>query len=123
MNPTLSPILDYASPRPRVKLRLPANSMLRCTSVPGTCAVVETLSGQAEARLALAFATFVLCVVIATPFGLSGRPGDYVAFTCVEAGALIGVSLLVVRNTWRRTVLRVADGEMTVAFAAPLSFR
>ena len=118
----ISPILDYASPRPRVKIRLPANSILRCQSdSPGSCSVLETLTGQQGAATALCFAAFVLCVVLGMPFTLEVGPRNYLGLTGVEAGALILVGLMVVRNTWRKTLLRVADGEMTVTFTAPLT--
>ena len=54
-------ILDYASPRKRRRMRLPAKSMLTVTHGPdGSVRVVERLAGEAQAAvMAAAFGVFV----------------------------------------------------------------
>jgi len=119
----LSPILDYASPRPRVKLRLPANSILRCTSNGRECLVEEKLAGRGGALAALCFAALVICVVMTTPLRMVQAQSADFAFPAVASLALIAMGMLVIRNTWRQTELRITDGEVTVTFSGPLTAR
>src|SRR6186997_1492171 len=65
-----APILDYASPRPRAKVRLPARSVLdlQYDRSAGEARVVETLTGKGEAIAALGFAGFVMVVLTAQIF-------------------------------------------------------
>src|SRR3954468_13625770 len=65
-----SPILDYASPRPRRKLRLPAKSVLDVRVDPDGLGItiVERLAGIPEAVAGILFAVFVLLVVGLTSF-------------------------------------------------------
>jgi hypothetical protein len=115
-----TPLLDYASPRPRTKVRLPSRSILVCHTDRDSCDVIETLSGKAGALAALIFAAFVMTVMpmllFANP-GLNTR-GDVAALLILET-PLILVGGLVVRNTWRRTRLRANADGLVVTFSAP----
>jgi hypothetical protein len=114
------PILDYASPRPRVNVRLPANSVLDIQVSSGRCVITETLTGQNVAIGALIFSAFVLVVTAASTLdGIAWKPRQEVAFMSALALTIIGLSLLVVRNTWRKTIITIADGEFSMTSTAP----
>lgn len=121
-----SPILDYASPRPRRRLRLPAKSVLDVRVDPDGLGVtiVEKLAGVPEAVAGMIFAVFVLVVAGATasinlriawvkhhlidPFGVM-----LAVFWALELTLLI----LVIDRTWRRTILEARDGRLTLRFS------
>ena len=124
-------VLDYASPRPRGKLRLPARSQLHVVRDDAGVAVLETLSGQGRAIFAITFAALTLVAmvwVISDQFGLlSGRLRPGAAAAAVFGGVLwVGglMSMLkVIDSTWRRTVLRVDAAGVSLEFSSPLARR
>jgi mannose-6-phosphate isomerase-like protein (cupin superfamily) len=124
-------VLDYASPRPRGKLRLPARSQLAVVRDETGVAVLETLTGQGRAIFAISFAALTLVAmvwVISDQFGLlSGRVRTGAAAAAVIGGLLwvggLMAILRVIDNTWRRTVLRVDADGVSLEFSSPLARR
>jgi hypothetical protein len=119
-------VLDYASPRPRVKLRLAANSILRHEMVDdGRCVITEALAGKQSAVLGVAFAAFVLgnipVQLLNEPTLTLKRSGDVLGFLCFLAIAMVALSLRIVHNTWRRTVLSADRRRVEVIFTGPLT--
>jgi hypothetical protein len=118
--PTL--VLDYASPRPRVKVRLAANSVLHEDVVDGRCVITEVLSGKAQAAGAFVFSAFVLLVMSFSALDTPGNDRRFMLrFVGVVATIMISLALLIVRNTWRRTVLFADCRSVSVTFTGPLS--
>src|SRR5688500_4694799 len=128
------PILDYASPRKRGNVRLPAKSVLTVTHGPdGSVRVVERLEGQVSAAVfASAFGLFVACVAVAgvvheTRWILRHRHGllevMLVGILTFSALAELVLAGLVVRNTWRRTTLTADTARVTLEFIAPFMRR
>src|SRR3954453_4831006 len=64
MNAPPQPILDYASPRPHGKVRLPARSVLEVRSDADSVEVVERLAGKFGAIAAVLFSGMTLTVVV-----------------------------------------------------------
>jgi len=124
-------ILDYASPRKRGKVRLPANSELKvATEMDGAVKVVETLAGRDIAVMAVIFGLIVAAVasygaVRETLYLLRRRhdvidfslPAIMVAFALIELVLIV----LIIRNTWRRTILLADARQVTLAFSGPLA--
>src|SRR3954466_11257351 len=130
--PDPSPILDYASPRPRRKLRLPAKSVLDVRVDPDGLGItiVERLAGVPQAVVGIVFAVFVLLVVGFTAF-LSLRtqwvkhhgidpPGVILAVLWVVELTLL---FLVIDRTWRRTILTARDRRLILRFIGPFNTR
>ena len=128
------PILDYASPRPRSKLRLPARSQLDVDlRSAGTLVVTERLVAKRGAIGAIAFAlvTMVLLVGVTTTsrlprgrdlaMGLAGARHEALVLLAIFAVLAIGivVMLRVIHETWRRTELRADGVDLVVRFASP----
>ena len=122
-------ILDYASPRPRGKVRLPSKSYLTIEHDRDTTTVTESLRGKTSAVVAMIFAAFVMGVLLLVIVGLltayQRNPQDNLL---VEAIVLIvleliegSVGVVVLDQTYRKTVVRVRDGEMTLIFSALLT--
>lgn len=124
-------ILDYASPRKRSALRLPATSRLAVRADDGRFTVEESLSGQVAALAALLFGAFVLFVitfpVIDGVYDLHRHRirNDFTqayifgVLWLAEAATMVGV----LQQTWRRTVLAVEYDEVRLAFLSPLRRR
>lgn len=128
--PTAGQILDYASPRQRGKLRLPSQSVLEVRQDEGGgVTVTETLSGRGGAVGAIVFAVITLLLLAAT--GASqlkqSRGFEGEAFVLFVIGAVwiaeLTVLLVVINNTWRRTVLTVGADGVALQFLAPFSKR
>jgi hypothetical protein len=114
------PILDYASRRTRVKVRLPANSVLSI-SIANGCLITETLSGKESAIGAIVFAVFVLAVMIGSvidSFAFLKRD-TVIPLVCL-ALFIVGLILLIIHNTWRKTILSVRGENLTLHLSAPL---
>lgn len=120
-----SPILDYASPRPRRRLRLPARSVIDVQVDPfgRGVTIVEKLQGIPEAIAGMGFAVFVLIVVGAVAY--SSLRHEWLKHHAIHPmGALLGgfwlaellVLLIVIDRTWRRTTLEARDGRVTLRF-------
>ena len=124
-------VLDYASPRQRGKLRLPSQSVLAVSQDRDGVNVVETLSGQRDAIVAIAGTAFAFVMLIAvyvaefTPAFGRMRSIDPLLTFCIAFVVLSGVvvALLVINNTWRRTVLRVHADEVVLEFSSPFGRR
>src|SRR5438067_2322708 len=127
-----SPILDYASPRPRRKLRLPARSVLDVRVDPDGMGmmIVEKLAGIPQALVGIVFAVFVLLVVGMTSF-LSLRtqwvkhhgidpPGVILAVLWVVELILL---FIVIERTWLRTILTARDRRVILKFISPFNTR
>jgi hypothetical protein len=123
-NATASPILDYAGPASRGALRLPARSDIAVTRDGGRLVITETLAGQANALLALVFASLTMVPMVATERQLVEkwrRHVDQILLIGALMATEVAVGGLVVNNTWRKTMLRVTPDGMTLTFSAPLS--
>ncbi|MEO6435144.1 MAG: hypothetical protein ABIP55_05225 [Tepidisphaeraceae bacterium] len=119
-----SPILDYASPASRRKLRLPARSVITTRHDARRFIIRERLDGQAGAVFALLFAAFTFCIMIAvqkdmlTKWRRNVTPIGVVS--AVQTIELV-ISAMVINSTWRRTMLIVSPVDVTLTFSAPFS--
>jgi hypothetical protein len=115
-------VLDYASPRPRVKLRLAANSVLHHKMIGGRYVITEILSGKGQAIGAMLFCAFVLMTMVLPLFGENTLDRKTAAGSLLFFGTIMtGLSLLIIRNTWRRTILSADSQAIEVIFTGPLS--
>lgn len=129
-------ILDYASPRPRGKVRLPSQSTLEVREDADSVTIVERLSGKGAAVGAIVFSAAMLALLVGTFIGntYDNQRSRRSLGDAVEAGlnggaifvvpCLLGgpiVMALVVNNTWRRTVLLANADGLLLRFSAPLS--
>lgn len=121
-----SPIIDYASPASRSSLRLPARSEIRWDNDPGRLRITQMLAGRGMAIFALALAAFTFFVMSLSIHGMLNKWQRHV----VEIGIMglfmtaeVVIGTLVIRNTWRKTILTVTPQEMTLEFTGPLSAR
>ena len=123
-------ILDYASPRKRGKVRLPANSVLAVTHErDGSVRVAESLAGRHGIMFPIAFGLFVACVAGYATFRETHwilhhrhKPIDFAIPVMMAMFGLVELLLtaLVIRNTWRRTTLTANAERVTLEFAGPL---
>ena len=120
-----SPILDYASPRPRRRLRLPARSVIDVRVDPDGRGVTirEQLAGIPEAIAGMMFALFVLLVVGAVAY--TSLRAEWMKHHDVHPlGAVLAIFWLaellllgiVIDRTWRRTTLDARDGRVILRF-------
>jgi hypothetical protein len=119
-----SPILDYAGPISRSGLRLAATSELKITSEPRRLVVRETLAGRGGAIGALVFAGFVFFVMINVELDMWHKWRRHVQEMTFFAGLMTAegaVGMLVVNQTWRRTVLEVTPVDVSLVFASPFA--
>jgi hypothetical protein len=127
-------VLDYASPRKRGRMRLPAKSVLTLShGLGGSVTVVEQLKGEAPAAVfATAFALFVAWTAGSVTVGQTAwvlrhrhTAADFIVLAILAAAVLAEVLLaaLIIRNTWRRTTLRADAEGLTLEFAAPFMRR
>ena len=119
-------IIDYASPASRRSLRLPARSEIRWVDGPGFLKITQVLSGREGAIGALLLAGFTFLLMSLSVYGTLpkwhrhiGEIGIMVIFMTAE----VVVGGLVIRNTWRKTILTVTGDDMTLEFAAPFAGR
>ena len=126
-------ILDYASPRKRGSVRLPATSKLSITTdADGSARVLETLRAHPWPLFAICFGVLVTCVLLAgaareTLWLLDHRhiAADFIMPVLVAVMAVVELRLviLVIRNTWRRTILVVGTRWISLEFRGPLKRR
>jgi hypothetical protein len=117
-----APILDYAGPISRSRLRLPAKSELHITLAPDRLVARETLAGREGAIGALMFAAFVMVVMAFVQWDMAHKWRRNVApmlFCASVMAAEASVAGMVIHQTWRRTVLEVTREELLLTFAAP----
>jgi hypothetical protein len=125
------PILDYASPRPASKLRLPARSVLHCEQSVGALTLVETLEVKGDAIGAILFAIFVLGILsclIAPEIGTLIRlrrfslPGPILVLGLLWVAEFATV-LIVIDQTWRQTVLDASSEGLCLVRTSPFRTR
>jgi len=119
-------VIDYASPVPRSKLRLPARSEIRWVDAPGRLVVTQVLAGREGAVWALGLAGFTFGLMSLALVGMIERWHRNVApiaMIVMVMAAEVLVSVLVIRNTWRKTILTVTREELAVETAGPLASR
>ena len=125
-------ILDYAGPRKRSALRLPAVSRLDAAGADGRVTVTESLAGQQNAVGALVFGLIVLGIVIASTtvnaydFHHHRWHRDWQAMLIapgVMAAALLACMAGVLQQTWRRTLLSAEYDDLRLAFRSPFRSR
>jgi hypothetical protein len=128
--PTAGPILDYASPRARGKLRLPSQSVLDVRRDEAGVTVTETLSGRGAAVGAIVFAVITLLMLAGTGLGqLKQARRDFsddsvvLCFIGLVWLSELAVLLVVINNTWRRTVLTAGADGFALQFLSPVSKR
>jgi hypothetical protein len=118
---TASPLilLDYASPRKRLKLRMPAKSILDICHDDGRVSVIERLKGRGEAIGAMCFAGFMLLYMAALMVAERRHGAAWVLgpFWIAEAS----VFMLVIHQTWRKTLLVVTPESVSLRFTSPLT--
>ena len=123
----MSTIIDYASPASRSSLRLPARSEIRWENDrPGRLRITQVLAGRDGAVAALLLAAFTLFVMTSSVHGMIGKWHRYVIEIAIFAGFMAAeliVGALVIKNTWRKTVLIVTPHDMTLAMTGPFSAR
>jgi hypothetical protein len=111
----LAPILDYASPRKRVKLRLPTRSRIRCDLESNQLTIIETLEGRGGAIGAIIYAIFMLIYLGYVTVTVRGA-GLVGIFWLIEATLLV----MVIHQTWRKTMLTVTDTVVCLKFTSPI---
>jgi hypothetical protein len=129
--PEAGPILDYASPRRRGKLRLPARSRIwwHVDEQSRAVTITESLGGKQEAFFALLFAAFIVVVLGFGAFDQASRlrkhPGEWpmTALLCGLWLAEVIVMILVIDQTWRKTIIRATFDQFTFRSRSPLRRR
>jgi len=118
-------ILDYASPRKRVRFRLPATSSLLLRGDADEVVITEKLIGDHGAIPALLFAGFVLIAtsVLLSPIFNDRVYANEVVFWIVQAVVQILVMVMLIQQTWRMTVLTIHYEQLRLAFTSPLRNR
>jgi hypothetical protein len=130
-------ILDYASPRPQGRYRLPSVSRLDMQRDREGLVVVETLRGKGRAIVAMAIGMMTLftlpfSVAMTVPSGAAlwrdlqnpDARGPTLFWTAFMAGLWLAdavVLTLVFNNTWRKTILEARDGMLSLTFQSPLA--
>jgi predicted enzyme related to lactoylglutathione lyase len=114
-------ILDYASPRKRSRLRLPARSILTCGVSPDQILLIERLSGQGAALGAIGFACFTMLFTAGMSLTGSFGPMHRADYALPASLALleIVVMLLLIHQTWRQTQLLVRYDQLQLTFSSP----
>ena len=125
-------ILDYAGPRKRSVLRLPAVSRLDAVGTGDRVTVTESLAGQHGAVGALVFGTIVLAIVLVSG-GINAYDFHHHRWhhdplldlipACLMASALLACMAGVLQQTWRRTILSAEYDELRLAFLSPFRRR
>jgi hypothetical protein len=110
-------ILDYSSPRPRSKLRLPSLSRIVCQIEPNQLVVQEWLQARGSALGGICFALFILAYLGAIAVYSRDRSIAAILMMFWLAEAL--VMLLLIHQTWRRTLLTVTAAELRLEFTSP----
>jgi hypothetical protein len=114
-------ILDYASPRKRQRFRLPARSTLDIHCDRDEIVITETLQGRDSAAGAILFFIFAFsCMAGVLTIDSGFRKTDPFILGFLACLAISGfvVLLMVVQQTWRKTLLTVRYNEMLLAFTS-----
>lgn len=119
-------ILDYASPRPRKRIRLPCKSRLELHADGKGVRIVETLAGRSGAIAAMVFAVVVLLEWALVCYGIY-KPGRRLSdqlsdllWAAVPWLGYLALLLAVVHQTWRKTILQVDRQRVLLQFVSPL---
>lgn len=133
--PVPAAIIDYASPRPQGRYRLPSLSRLDVVADRDGLTITEVLEGKASAYAGMAVGVFTLLLLptmaylmIAPMFGRARSPdaAEVIVVAALYGGLWVAdlvVLLMVVNNTWRRTILRARDRTLSLEFIAPFTQR
>ena len=126
------PVLDYASPSAHGRVRLPAQSRIEIRREGDSVIVSEWLEAKTRAVLAIALAVATL-IMLPLVYYLEDRPqpwrvsaNEHPADLLVIAGvwlAELTVMLMVINNTWQRTVLEARARRLLLTFRAPFGKR
>jgi hypothetical protein len=119
-------ILDYASPRKRLRLRLPAASSILVNYDENQVIVQEWLQGQKQAIAAIAFACCTYLYMAILFFGESEiKKTDPTMLAVLATLVVTGivVMLMVIHQTWRKTILTVRYDQMLLDFVSPFYSR
>jgi len=116
------PILDYASPRKYSRVRMPAVSELSFAGAgPGHVCVTETLKGRDYAVKVIIFACIVL-VILSTLGTTQLFQSKFIVFDSCLVGipwvGLVTTLIAVIHQTWRKTVIEVREGVLTLTFSS-----
>jgi hypothetical protein len=120
-----APILDYAAPQSRGRIRLPARSDIILTRDAGFLRIHEVLAGRIGAFFALVFGLLTGAGIIATGIApLMGlHPDRHIFDASLCFTVAVGEVLLmfaVIDNTWRTTTLTLTGDEIELRFRSPL---
>lgn len=131
IHPGAGPVLDYASPRPRGKVRLPSQSRIELRPDRDGVIVHEWLAAKGQAVFAIVFAGASLAL-LASVYVIQESPHWKADFTDAPVAAGIAVLLLlgligsgivvllrVINNTWRSTTLEARAEGLMLTFRAP----
>jgi hypothetical protein len=124
-------ILDYSSPRPPGRMRLPSRSRIEIIKEPDGVIVHEWLAAKGQAIFAMVFAALSIGIMILTNFltaygGFNRRwavDGEMILFGTLAGLVLIAgvvVTVMVINNTWRHTYLEAHRDSLILRFTAPL---
>ena len=125
------PILDYSSPRPHGRTRLPSDSRIEMLPDADGVVIHEWLAAKGRAIFAMAFAgcALVVLILVFVSEELSQSRGRFVAdlgaiafFAVLDLLVLIGgivVMAMVINNTWRHTFLEARRDSVILRFRAP----
>jgi hypothetical protein len=125
------PILDYSSPRPRGRVRLPSRSRIEITPEPDGVIIHEWLAAKGQAIFAMAFTAVCIATMILTNFlstygGFNRRWAVdqwtifFGALVVLVLIAGVVVTAIVINNTWRHTFLEARRDNLILRFSAPL---
>src|SRR5688500_383886 len=101
-------IIDYASPASRASLRLPARSEIRWANEAGRLIITPVLPGREGAIGALLLAGFTFVIMTFSVHGMIGKWHRFIAeivIMSVFMAAELVVGALVIRSTWRKTIV------------------
>ena len=116
-------ILDYASPRPHGRVRLPAASVIDILRDGDKTTVLEQLAGKSNAIFSMIFAGVCLAAMTASAWPRNSR--DLGGLVCISPVLLagVGVALLVAHNTWRKTFLVFDREKISLRMTSPFTSR
>ena len=114
-------ILDYASPRKRVSLRLPARSTLFCRIDRDEIVLTETLAAREGVVPVLIFAVMMQLVTVL--MSINGVRTRVALGYLIPLGLVlvqIPLMLAIIHQTWRKTCLTVRCNQLLLSFTSPL---
>lgn len=125
------PILDYSSPRPHGRIRLPSRSRIELLPDADGVIVHEWLAAKGQALIAMGFsaASFVILIFVYVSSELGRAQGRFrmdlgsivffgVVVVLVTIGGIV-VMAMVINNTWQHTFLEARRDSVILRFRAP----